>query len=562
MNQYQYFFEHAKVGMAVCSAQDNRLELVNPAFAHIHGYEPDELIGMSPGEIFAPECMAHGDSFGANGVLNFCATDDASFETVHLKKDGSLVDVSVHVTVIRDENGVIRHRITNLQDISERKLIEKKINYLAHHDPLTGLPNRILLKDRIEQAVALSQRNCTQTAVLCIDLDGFKTINDSLGHSVGDEVLKSVSLKLRDLLRKTDTISRMGGDEFILILPDIADTKAIIIPIVKKLLDEFQKPFRAGEHIVTTSVSIGIALYPDDGETFESLLQKAETAMYKSKDLGRNTYCFYTDRMNMDMVEQLRLQSDLLKAIEGNEFVLHYQPQIDLKEKRIIGAEALIRWCHGEMGMIPPVKFIPLAESSGMIVQIGEWVIEEACRQASVWHRQGIKISIAVNISSIQFKRGNLESVIKNALAKSELPAEYLELELTESVMMQDSENTLNAVCSLKEMGVQLSIDDFGTGYSSLSYLKRFAVDKLKIDQSFVRDLYEECGDTVIVRTIIQMAKNLNLKTIAEGVENEKVLSILTNCGCDEVQGYHFAKPMGAGEFEKYYNGWKGNNNE
>lgn len=555
MNPYQHIFEHAKVGIALCSAKDNRLEMVNPAFARIHGYEPDELIGVSPGEIFAPECMAHVHPSAGEKNGYFCSSDDVSFETVHTRKDGSPVEVSVHVTVVRDENGAVSHRITNLQDISERKSIEKQIEFLAHHDPLTGLPNRILLKDRVEQAVMHAQRNHSKVALLCIDMDGFKTINDSLGHSVGDEVLKIVSARLKECLRKTDTISRQGGDEFVLILPEITDTKGIVIPIVRNLLESFQRGFRVGEHTLSTSISIGIALFPDDGETFEPLLQKAETAMYKAKELGRNTYCFYIDRMNEEMIEQLTLQSDLLKAIENNEFVLHYQPQIDLKENRITGAEALIRWRHPRLGMVPPVKFIPLAESSGAIVQIGQWVIREACRQACTWYRQGMDISVAVNISPIQFKRGNLESVVKEALADSELPPRYLELEVTESVMMHDTENTLRTVCSLKEIGVQLSIDDFGTGYSSLAYLKRFAVDNLKIDQSFVRDISTDHDDAVIVKTIIQMARSLNLRTIAEGVENEQVLSVLEEHGCDAVQGYHFAKPMEAGEFERYYKG-------
>lgn len=557
MNQYLHLFEHAKVGMALCSAENNRLELVNPAFARIHGYEPDELIGLSPGEIFAPQCIAHSENPVKEKKDYFCSLDDISFETVHTKKDGSSVDVAIHVTVIRDDNGNIQHRITNLQDISERKAIEKKIEFLAHHDHLTGLPNRILLKDRVEQAIAHAQRNHSKTALLFLDLDGFKRINDSLGHSVGDEVLQSVSSRLRECLRKTDTVSRQGGDEFILILSDITDTKAVIVPIVKKLLQEFQKPFCVDNHILSTSVSIGIALCPDDGETFESLLQKADTAMYKAKELGRNTYCFYTDRMNADMTEQLQLQSDLFRAVENNELVLHYQPQIDLKQNRITGVEALIRWHHPYLGILPPMKFIPMAESSGLIVSIGQWVIEEACRQAFDWHRRGLGIGVAVNISPIQFKRGDLESVVREALAASGLPPENLELELTESVMMHDTENTLQTVCRLKEIGVQLSIDDFGTGYSSLAYLKRFAVDKLKIDQSFVRDICNDYEDAIIVKTIIQMAKSLNLKTIAEGVENEEVLNVIEGYGCDAVQGYHFAKPMEAGEFEKYYNSQK-----
>lgn len=550
MNRYRELFEHAAIGIALCDARNNRFELVNPEFARIHGYKAEELIGAAPGEVLFSDSAD--DQCQRNGYFSVC--DNASFETVHVRKDGTPVDVEVYITVIKDQEGTIRYRIANLTDISKRKEIEKKIDFMAHHDHLTGLPNRALLHDRVEHAVAQALRHGSKVALLSIDLDGFKTINDSLGHSVGDEVLKKVALRLRECLRKSDTISRQGGDEFVLVLPDISDPKAVVIPIVKKLLDLFKTPFSVGNRLLSTSVSVGIALAPDDGETFGPLLQKADTAMYRAKDLGRNTYCFYTDRMNRDMLDQLKMQSDLARAVERREFVLYYQPQIDLKERRITGAEALIRWKHSEKGIVSPATFIPLAEASGLIVPIGEWVIGEACKKAADWLRSGMPLSIAVNISAIQFKRGNLVAVVEKALAQTGLPAGYLELELTESTMMHETENTLRTLYRLKEIGVRLSIDDFGTGYSSLAYLKRFDVDKLKIDQSFVRDICSDHEDAVIVKTIIQMAKSLNLKTVAEGVENDDILKILENHGCDEVQGYYFAKPMVCTEFERYYN--------
>lgn len=296
-------------------------------------------------------------------------------------------------------------------------------------------------------------------------------------------------------------------------------------------------------------------MYPDDGDNFDSLLQQADTAMYKSKEHGRSSYCFFAENMNVEIMEHLCIQNDLKKAIEQNEFVLHYQPQMDLKQNRISGAEALIRWNHPERGMIPPMSFIPTAESSGLVVQIGEWVIKEACRQAVEWSKRGIHLTMAVNISAIQFKRGNLEEVVRQALDESGLNPQLLELELTESILIHDTEKVLEAVQRLKSLGIQLSIDDFGTGYSSLSYLKRFAVDKLKIDQSFVKDIVNDQEDAAIVKAVIQMAKSLNLKTIAEGVENIEVLNIINGYGCDEVQGYHFAKPLEAVNFEQYYKG-------
>jgi len=553
MNHYQYIFEQAKVGIAICNARENCLEMVNPAFARIHGYEPDELIGRSPKEIFAPECMAELVSFEEGG----CGSDDVAFETIHYKKDGTPVDVSVHIALIRDDDGKIVQRIANIHDITERKAIEKKLEFLAQYDVLTGLPNRLLAKERTEDSIARGMKDKTMTALMFVDLDGFKTINDSLGHTLGDEVLKVVSSKLQSCLRETDTISRQGGDEFILILPQIAG-KDSVQPVLDKLLREFEKPFRIGEHLLATSISIGIALSQGDTDTFESLLQKADTAMYKAKDMGRNTYSFYTDEMKKNMAEQLKIQNDLVSAIQNNEFILHYQPQFDLEQKQIIGAEALLRWNHPNLGMVPPMVFIPIAESAGLIVQIGAWVIEEACQQAFKWQQEGKRLSIAVNVSPIQFKRGDLGEVVKKALNTSKLEPQLLELELTETAMMHDTDNTLQTVFSLKEIGVQLSIDDFGTGYSSLAYLKRFAVDKLKIDQSFVRDIHKDHEDAAIVQTIIQMAKSLNLKTIAEGVENDQVLSFLTEHGCDEVQGYHFAVPMIPEEFERFYEAWDG----
>lgn len=476
------------------------------------------------------------------------------YEIVHrlLLKNGRIKYVHERGETFYDEEGNPIRSVGTVQDISKQKVTEKKIEHMAHHDALTGLPNRILAKARAEQIIANAKCSGSKAAFLFIDLDGFKAINDTLGHSAGDSMLKTITSRLKECVRESDIISRQGGDEFLLILSNLKEEK-LIASAAKKVLTELQKSFEINSHTFSTSASIGISLYPDHGETFESLLQSADTAMYKAKESGKNTYCFYNEKMKYDLIGQFKLQNDLKSALQNSEFILFYQPQIDLLTNRIIGAEALIRWKHQQMGMVPPMSFIPLAESSGLIVQIGQWVIEEACRQAAAWQRSGIDITVAVNISAVQFKRRNLGTIVTDALAASGLNPSSLELELTESVMMHDVESTLLTVRNLKSLGVQLSIDDFGTGYSSLAYLKRFAVNKLKIDQSFVRNIIEDKEDAIIVKTIIQMAKNLNLKTIAEGVEDAEVLAAIKTCGCDEVQGYHFAKPMEASEFEKYH---------
>lgn len=476
------------------------------------------------------------------------------YDTVHrlLLSDGRIKYVHEKGITHYDSNGNPIRSIGTVQDITNQKTIEKRIEHMAHHDALTGLPNRILAKDRTDQAIAHAKRHNTTIALLFIDLDEFKTINDSLGHSAGDTTLQIIASRLKKCIRESDIISRQGGDEFLIILTDI-EVVNNIITITEKLLQEFEKPFLINNQPFSTSASIGIATYPANGDNFELLLKNADTAMYKAKESGKNTYCFYTEQMNHNLIGQLKIQHDLKNGLANGEFILFYQPQIDLASNHITGVEALIRWNHPLLGMMPPMSFIPIAESSGLIVPIGEWVIYEACRQAAAWHTMGIEITVAVNISAVQFKRGNLESLVKNALKTSGLHPYFLELELTESILINDVENILKTVQALKALGIQLSIDDFGTGYSSLSYLKRFAVDKLKIDQSFVRDILSDQEDAAIVKTIIQMAKCLNLKTIAEGVENELVLRVIDSYGCDEVQGYHFAKPMKTAEFESYY---------
>lgn len=468
---------------------------------------------------------------------------------------GEYIAHEVNIVAERNTNGKIVGALAIGRNVTEQKNIEKRIEFMSHHDILTGFANRTLAKERAKQVIAQARQKGNKVAILFIDLDEFKTVNDSLGHSAGDIMLKMVALRLQECIKANDMISREGGDEFLIILSDVNE-KSEIESVVNKLLQKFKQSFNVNNNIITTSASIGIALYPDDGENFDQLFQSADAAMYKAKEIGKNNYRFYTQQMKDDLVGSFQIQNNLQEAIKNKEFVLYYQPQVDLKQNRIIGVEALIRWQHPIQGLIPPLNFISIAESSGLIVQIGEWVLLEACRQAALWNQQGKDIVVAVNISAVQFKHGNLKEVVKNALHVTGLDPKYLELELTESILINDTENILETVKVIKELGIKLSIDDFGTGYSSLSYLKRFAVDKLKIDQSFVRDLLNDKEDASIVKTIIQMAKSFNLKSIAEGVENLEVLTIIEKFGCDEVQGYHFTKPLPLAEFENYYHNY------
>jgi diguanylate cyclase (GGDEF)-like protein/PAS domain S-box-containing protein len=435
-------------------------------------------------------------------------------------------------------------------DITQRKAAEQRIEYLAYHDALTGLPNRLLVQDRFEQAMAQAERTQARVALVYLDLDNFKSINDTLGHAAGDEFLQEVARRLRECLRDTDTISRLGGDEFLLVLRDLPDAEIVSI-IVLKLMEQLQLPFQLGTHEVSSSASIGVAIAPQDGRDFETLRKKADLAMYRSKEAGRNAYHFFDPTMDAEAGEHLIIRNGLRRALERDELVLHYQPQYELLDGRLSGAETLLRWQHPELGLVPPGRFITVAEESGLIVPIGDWVLREACRQAAQWRRDGLPpLTISVNLSAIQFKRGEVEKSVTAALAASGLDPAQLELELTESILIQNAEGVLASVRRLKQLGVKLAIDDFGTGYSSLSYLKRFEVDRLKIDQSFVRDLPTDSDDAAIVRAIVQMSHSLNLMTVAEGVETGEVAQQLRAFGCDQAQGYYFARPLPAEQIE------------
>ncbi|WJN57828.1 EAL domain-containing protein [Pseudomonas sp. SO81] len=431
------------------------------------------------------------------------------------------------------------------QEILRVKDSEASFTHLAQHDALTNLPNRLLIRDRMEQAIGRARRDDEQVALLFLDLDNFKTINDSLGHAAGDELLQEVARRLKDTVRDIDTVSRQGGDEFLMVLADVADLAAVS-SVAALVQQKLAQPFALKGMQIVTSISIGISLFPGDGDDFDTLLKHADMAMYQAKSAGRNGFCFFDEQMNADTHERLALELDLRQALSRGEFVLHYQPIIDLHGGRLLAAEALLRWQHPQRGTLGPDRFIRVAEESGLIVEIGEWVLNEACRQAMLWQAAGLpRFAVAVNLSAVQFRRGNLEAMVHAALNRFGLAPACLELELTESILLQDSAQLRR----LKELGVKLSIDDFGTGYSSLSYLQRFQVDKLKIDQSFVRGLTGNAQDQAIVTAIVQMARSLGLHTTAEGIEDEATRALLAELGCDQGQGFLFARPLAATEF-------------
>lgn len=459
--------------------------------------------------------------------------------------------LETHATPLRDGDGKVMMLLGITRDTTQRKHNEEQIRYLANFDNLAGLPNRTQLALRIKEMLSMAKRNNQEIAVMFLDIDRFKDINDSLGHSIGDALLIESAARLTSILREEDTVARLGGDEFILLLPNTKMDGAS--QVAQKLLDLFTTPFHIEEHELIVSISIGIALYPNDGMNFETLYKNADTAMYRAKHEGRDTFCFFTEEMQHKTIRNLELGNALRHALERNELHLHYQPQFSAQTRTIIGAEALLRWTHPDFGNISPAEFIPIAEENGTILSIGEWVLHSAAKQAKTWIEQGYPpIIMAVNLSAVQFRSPNLPLLVTTILEDVGLPPEYLELELTESVAMHDPNKAITVMNDLHERGVRMSIDDFGTGYSSLNYLKKFKIYKLKIDQSFVRDINVNPDDKAIVAAIINLAKSLGLLTIAEGVETIGQLNYLCEQGCDEIQGYYFSKPLPMQEFEAF----------
>ncbi|MDP3023485.1 MAG: EAL domain-containing protein [Sulfuricurvum sp.] len=532
---------------------DANIEYANAAFFKTTGYSVEEVIGKNPNLLHSEKTPS---ATYADMWEHLTRGENWQGEFINRRKDGTEYIEFIRIAPVRQKDGKITHYMAIKEDISERKQAEERIHYLVNFDPLTGLPNRLQMDDHMQYTLNLAKRNGGFFAVLFLDLDHFKNINDTLGHSIGDKLLIELSKRLTASLRDQDTISRMGGDEFIILLPS-SDAHGTI-QVAQKLLNSIAKTFLIEEYQLSITASIGIALYPNDGVDIEMLSKNADTAMYRAKNDGRNSYCFFTPEMQANSHRMLQLSNALHHALERNELHLVYQPQLSASGERIVGAEALLRWQHPEFGSVPPDEFIPIAEENGMILSIGEWVLRTAISQAKSWIDNGhLPIIVAVNISAIQFRHPNLPDLITSILEEAEFPPQYLEIELTESIAMHDPQVAINTMNDLHERGIRMSIDDFGTGYSSLSYLKKFKVYKLKIDQSFVHDIGTNSEDKAIVNAIINMARSLDLQTIAEGVETLEQLEYLRKQGCDEIQGYYYSKPLLPKDFETFVQKWK-----
>ena len=476
------------------------------------------------------------------------------WSTPILSHDGAVLGVfAMYSSSVREPTAIeIRHieMTTHIAGIAiERKRAEDQIRFLAHHDALTNLPNRSLLKDRLAQAILQTQRHNPWVSVIFIDLDNFKTINDSLGHTAGDELLKIVAGRMVACVRSTDTVVRLGGDEFVIVLVDLPARPDEISESLDRIRAAIAEPITLEERSLYVTCSMGVATYPNDGPDPDTLLMNADTAMYKAKDSGRDSVQFYTAEMNARVREKLALQQELRNGLARSEFTLLFQPQVDIRTGRIFAVEALVRWNHPTLGLLSPLKFIPLAEETGLIVPLGDWVLHEACRRNKAWQDAGLPpVNVSVNVSARQFKEKTLIAHVISALQESGMAARHLELEITEGLIMQDVDQAIATMEELQRLGVQLAIDDFGTGYSSLNALKTFPVARLKIDKSFIKNLASDDRDKAVAAAVISLGQKLNLRVIAEGVETAEQLAILRENNCDEIQGYYFSKPVSFGE--------------
>lgn len=542
---YATVFTNACEGMVITDGSA-RIVAANPAFTEITGYALDDVLGRTPALLSS----GRQDEAYYRGMWSTLATEGQwRGEIWNRRRDGEVFPEWLSITAVRDQAGLASHYIGIFSDITERKAAEARIHHLAHHDALTCLPNRLLLQDRLEQAILQARRKRRQAAVMFIDLDRFKLINDSLGHEVGDRLLKQVALRCVDAVRDTDTVARLGGDEFVVVLPEVADAQEAAL-VARKLVAALGAAYRLDSHELTVTASIGIALYPDDGATASILLRNADAAMYGSKEGGRNHYRFYSSDLDSTSLGELLLENQLRGAVDRGELRLYYQPKVAAASGQVVGAEALLRWQHPELGVLPPGRFVPAAEASGLIVPIGAWVLREACRQMRQWLDAGLApVPVAVNLSAQQFAQQDIVQLVRDSLAEQRLPSELLELELTETMLMRDFARTDEVLAQLRAMGVRLAIDDFGSGYSSLAYLKLFDVDVLKMDRSFIGDIGSDTDDGKLAAAVIALAHSLDCQVVAEGVETAFQRDFLASHHCDQLQGYLFGRPEPAQAF-------------
>lgn len=520
----------------------------NAAFSAMVGQPPAALVGRRGWlDAFHPDNMP---SLGLEWAAAVRAAVPFYGAFRYRRQNGDESWAHAHVVPHIGGEGKARGFVGVVTDASECRGPQMRMEYLAHHDPLTGLPNRLLARDRLLQAISFAGRShSSRVALMVVDVDRFKQVNETFGHSVGDAVLTAIARRLEGCVRGSDTVGRLGGDEFLLLLSDLHSPDSVAVAAAK-ILQQFAAPLIVGDRDLISSVSIGIAVHPDDGSDFDTLLRKADTALYQAKAAGRNTSRFYAEEMNAQTGRQIELRSQLRLALERNEFILRYQPIVAVADGRVVGAEALIRWRHPARGLIPPDDFIPVAEDSGMIVPIGEWTLREACREAARWRRAGLPpLSVAVNLSAVQFSRGDLGGSVAAALGESGLDPALLDLEITESILIHDNESLRATLRRIAGAGTTFSLDDFGTGYASFAYLKRFEIQKLKIDRSFVSDLRHDVGNAAIVGAVVSMAHALGLHVVAEGVEDEETVECLRGYGCEMAQGYHFARPLPPDDF-------------
>jgi diguanylate cyclase (GGDEF)-like protein/PAS domain S-box-containing protein len=549
--RYYNLFENALEGIFRTTIDGQYLD-ANPALARIYGFGSAAELITSLKDIRNQLYVepSRREEFMA---LVKARGSVSAFESQVYRKTGEVIWISENARAVFDEQGHVVCYEGTVEDVTERKIYQARIEQQANFDTLTGLANRSLLHDRLQQAIRSAATFGTRLAVVFVDLDRFKFINDGLGHHVGDELLQAMAQRLRSSVRESDTVARLGGDEFVLLINGQGGPDAISV-VLERMLYAISQPWTIPQGDFNVTCSIGVALYPDDGGSAETLLKHADTAMYRAKEKGRNNFQFFTAELNAVITERLELENKLRRALERHQFTLHYQPRVDMRTRRVTGAEALMRWLVAGEEVAPPSRFIPIAEETGLIVPIGKWVLRAACAQNKAWQDAGLPpFVVSVNVSVRQFRQDNLVQTIAQVLGETGLEARYLEVELTESAVMHDADQFIAMLGELSDLGVQIALDDFGTGYSSLSYLKRFPVDRLKVDRSFVQDIVTDSDDATIVRAIIALGHNLGLKVVAEGVETAQQLDFLRANHCDELQGFYFGRPLPAHDFVREF---------